>query len=272
MGQSRNFGRRGSFLQSTASLEEASARYAHLYHGAKTEVASGRWEEATLAPEGPAEELGGARATRPGSPPSAPCVSSSGAQGASGIPGRPRGFANRSDSDNGDIPNTGLFAIATSQVLLSLGSILGFLRRHSSARRDAPSSGTDEDGCYACAMAGAFYLVYSGERAPNFPEAHSSWSGRPWEMPHPDFPRPLRRRFRQTRSSQRRSILNISHPSESDRSPSYSSESAHCRGEVVGLAGLHTGRGLFLSSTRWYLFRPRSVANSRFGSPWEGWR
>ena len=99
--------------------------------------------------------------------------SSSFAQVASGIHGRPRGLGDRSGHDIGDIPNTWRFAIATAHALLPCGSILRFMRRHSSAHRVSPSSGTDVADCYACAMTGSSEMVYSRERAPIHTEEHS---------------------------------------------------------------------------------------------------
>ena len=167
--QSNEFGGWGSFPPSMDSLEEASARYAHLYPGTKTKVAIGKWEAAELAPYRHVEAGGFPRFDCPYAPPPAPCSSSDFAEGAPGVRGLPIGFINRSGPDSGNIPNARCFSIATAHALFARESIFGFLRRHDSVRRGSFSSRADVADCYACAMAGACEMVYSPGRAPISP-------------------------------------------------------------------------------------------------------
>ena len=171
--QSNRFGGWRSFLPSMESLEEASDRYAHLYPGAKTKVTSGKWDAAELALDWHVEAGECPRFDCPDAPPPDPCSSADFSKGAPGVHGIQRGFINRSGPDSGNIPNTRCFASATAQALFACESILGFLRRHSSARRGSPSSGVDVADSYACAMAGACEMVYPPGRAPITPEEHS---------------------------------------------------------------------------------------------------
>ena len=193
--QSNKFGGWRSFLPYMESLEEASARYAHLYPDAKTKVTSGKWGAAELSPDWHVAASERLSFDIPDAPPPDPCSPADFAQGRPGAPGIPRGFANRSGPDSGNIPNARCLAIATAQSLFACESILGFLRRHSSARQGSPSSGVDVADCYACAMAGACEMVYSTGRAPITPEEHSLWTGRAWAMPYPEFGRTMAESF-----------------------------------------------------------------------------
>ena len=155
-----------------------------------------------------------------------------------------------------------------ASAFFSCGINARILHRHASTRRDSPSYGAEVDDCYFCAMAGALQMVYFCELAPIRPDEHFLMSGRPWEMPYPEFERTtLAASPPDVLQSALEYLVYISFLLR--RAESFQPFGHGARPGVSCRSGESTyGPRRFRFSTRWFLFRPIVLAISRCGGSW----